>query len=297
MSEKFEDSRLRLAIQKKGRLSDGCFDLLKRCGLTISHGRDKLYARIEELAIDLLLVRDDDIPSFVGDGASDIGIVGQNVFEEKRLMGASVGKEVLALGFSKCKLCIALPKSVEYQSADQLNDMRIATSYPEITQNWLKGKGVSAKTVMMNGAVEIAPRLSIADAICDIVSTGATLDAHGLAPVETIYKSEAILIRADAALSPEKQKIYDALIKRIEAVQASREAKYVMMNAPRSALDKITKYLPGADAPTILELTGQPDMVAIHAVCRESVFWDTLEELKALGASAVLVLDIDKMMA
>ena len=293
------DTILRLAIQKKGRLSDGSLDLLKKCGLTVSHGRDKLYARIEELPIDVLLVRDDDIPAFVGDGASDIGIVGQNVFEEEALTAGSeaLGEQVMPLGFSGCRLCIALPKDAAYKGAQSLANSRIATSYPGITDRWLHSQGVSARTVMMNGAVEIAPRLNIAEAICDIVSTGATLDANGLKPVETIYRSEAVLIRSRPAFAPEKQAIYDALLKRVKGVQESRGAKYVMMNAPADAIDAITAVLPGADAPTVLQLAGQEGMVAIHAVCRESVFWETLEELKSLGASAVLVLNIEKMMS
>ena len=296
------DSILRLAIQKKGRLADGSLDLLKRCGLTVSHGKDKLYARVEELPIDVLFVRDDDIPAFVGDGASDIGIIGQNVFEEQVLSGGETGsgifgEEVMKLGFSSCRLCLALPKGESYDGPKSLSGKRIATSYPGITQGWLKAEGVSARTVTMNGAVEIAPRLGIAEAICDIVSTGATLDANGLAPVETIYNSQAILIRTERALSPAKQAIYDSLLKRIRGVQESREAKYIMMNAPKSAVAAITEMLPGSDSPTILSLAGDEGKVAIHAVCRESVFWETLEKLKGLGASAILVLNIEKMMA
>ena len=292
------DTILRLAIQKKGRLADGSLDLLKRCGLTVSHGKDKLYARVEELPIDVLFVRDDDIPAFVADGASDIGIIGQNVFEEETLSkhGEAAGEVVMKLGFSGCKLCIALPKGETYDGPRSLAGKRIATSYPGITQRWLGEHGVNARTVLMNCAVEIAPRLNIADAICDIVSTGATLDANGLAPVETIYRSEAILIESARGISPEKRATYDALIKRIRGVQQSREAKYIMMNAPREAIGAITEMLPGSDAPTILNLAGDDSKVAIHAVCRESVFWETLENLKDLGASAILVLNIEKMM-
>ena len=293
-----QDSVLRLAIQKSGRLSEGSLELLKKCGLTVSRGRDKLYARIEELPIDLLLVRDDDIPSFVADGASDIGIVGQNVFEEKQLIASDLqASGVMPLGFSGCRLCIAVPKEAGYEAAGSLAGKRIATSYPGITGAWLKKQGVSAHPVMMNGAVEIAPRLGIAEAVCDIVSTGATLDANGLKPVETIYRSEALLIKSSAPLTSQKQEIYEALVKRITGVGESSGAKYVMMNAPSEAVEAITRVLPGADAPTVLQLAGDESKVAIHSVCRESVFWETLEELKALGASAILVLNIEKMMA
>jgi len=293
------DSILRLAIQKKGRLADGSFELLKRCGLTISHGKDKLYARVEEMPIDVLLVRDDDIPAFVADGASDIGIIGQNVYDEQRLTGdADLSEEPeMRLGFSGCRLCIAVPKGEGYDGAKWLEGKRIATSYPGITQAWLKEQGINARTVVMNGAVEIAPRMNIGEAICDIVSTGATLDANGLMPVETIYRSEAILIKSPHKLSDAKQAVFDSLLKRIRGVQESREAKYIMMNAPRSAIEEITAMLPGSDAPTILNLAGDDSKVAIHAVCRESVFWETLENLKRLGASAILVLNIEKMMA
>jgi ATP phosphoribosyltransferase len=293
------DQRLRIAIQKSGRLSEGSFELLKSCGLTISRGRDKLYGRVQELPIDVLLLRDDDIPAFVADDACDIGIVGQNVFEEERLNEThdSPAQEVMRLGFAHCRLMLAAPKEWTFNGASMLDGKRIATSYPALTRIWLEREGVNARAVTMKGSVEVAPRLKIADAVCDIVSTGATLDANGLKPVATVFSSEAILIRNARAFSPEKQAVFEALLKRISGVLTSRDAKYIMMNAPRSAVAAITEFLPGADAPTVLELAGSPDKVAIHAVCRESVFWDTLEKLKGLGASAILVLPIEKMMA
>jgi len=292
------EERLRIAIQKSGRLSDGSFELLKNCGLKVSRGRDKLYGRVQELPIDVLLLRDDDIPSFVADDACDIGIVGQNVFEEELLAGNhdAPAEEVMKLGFARCKLMLAAPKEWSFDGAKQLEGKRIATSYPALTRSWLESHGVNARAVMMKGSVEVAPRLKIADAVCDIVSTGATLDANGLKPVDTVFESEAVLIRNRNAFSSEKQAVFEALLKRINGVLTSRDAKYIMMNAPRSAVAAITEFLPGADAPTVLELAGSPDKVAIHAVCRESVFWDTLEKLKGLGASAVLVLPIEKMM-
>ena len=292
------EERLRIAIQKSGRLSDGSFELLKNCGLKISRGRDKLYGRVRELPIDVLLLRDDDIPAFVADDACDIGIVGQNVFEEERINETheQPAQEVLELGFARCQLMLAVPKEWEFDSASMLEGKRIATTYPGLTREWLERKGVKAHPVKMNGSVEVAPRLKIADVVCDIVSTGATLDANGLKPIATVFDSQAVLIRNKNAFCSEKQAIFDALMTRINGVLTSRDAKYVMMNAPRSAVDAITAFLPGAEAPTILELAGQSDRVAIHAVCRESVFWNTLEELKGLGASAILVLPIEKMM-
>lgn len=293
------EERLRIAIQKSGRLSEGSLDLLTKCGLKVSRGKDKLYGRVRELPIDVLLLRDDDIPAFVADDACDIGIVGQNVFEEERLNQShdNPAEEVMALGFARCKLMLAAPKDWEFNGASMLEGKRIATSYPGLTKAWLQREGVEARPVMMTGSVEVAPRLKIADAVCDIVSTGATLDANGLKPAATVFESEALLIRNANPFSQAKQAVFDALLKRIRGVLTSRDAKYVMMNAPRAAVPAITEYLPGVDAPTVLELAGSPDKVAVHAVCRESVFWDTLEELKKLGASAILVLPIEKMMA
>lgn len=292
------EERLRIAIQKSGRLSDGSFELLKNCGLKISRGKDKLYGRVREMPIDVMLLRDDDIPEFVADEACDIGIVGENVFEEERLGGhhEAPAEAVMPLGFASCQLMIAGPKEWNYEGPAFLSGMRIATSYPGLTRAWLEREGVDARPVMMKGSVEVAPRLKVADGVCDIVSTGATLDANGLKPVATVFESQALMIRNRKAFSPAKQEIFDALLKRVNGVITSRDAKYVMMNAPRNAVAAITEYLPGADAPTVLELAGSPDKVAIHAVCRESVFWGQLEDLKKLGASAILVLPIEKMM-
>ena len=292
--------RLRLAVQKKGRLSDDTFDLLRQCGLRVSQSRTRLYARVSELPIDLLLVRDDDIPGLVAEGASDIGIIGGNVFEEERLGAGDRDwpvEAVISLGFSECRLCIAVPKEEPYGAPSDLEGKRIATSYPEITRRWLTENNVStAKPVIMNGAHEIAPRLGVSEAICDIVSTGGTLDANGLKVAETIYHSEAILIKA-RHLSPEKCHTLEALRGRIEGVIRSAQAKYVMMNAPAAAVERIRHVLPGAEAPTVIDLAGESDKVALHVVCNEDVLWDHLAELKSLGASAILVLDIDKMLA
>jgi ATP phosphoribosyltransferase len=293
------EQRLRIAIQKSGRLSEGSFELLKSCGLSLSRGKDKLYARVHEMPIDILLLRDDDIPAFVCDGACDIGIVGENVAEEDRLTTehTSPAETVMALGFSRCKLMLAAPKEWGDLSNGAFDGKRIATSYPGLTRAFFEREGVAATPVMMTGSVEVAPRLKIADAVCDIVSTGATLDANGLKPAATVFESQAVMIRNAAPFGEEKQAIFEGFLKRVRGVLASRDAKYVMMNAPRVAVEAITEILPGVDAPTVLELAGSSDKVAIHAVCTESVFWTTLEELKALGASGILVLPIEKMMA
>lgn len=299
MTQSREMPRLRLAVQKSGRLSDDTFDLLRQCGLKVSQSRTRLYARIEELPIDLLLVRDDDIPGLVAAGASDIGIVGGNVFEEERLSAPDGlnAAELMKLGFSKCRLCIAMPKGSDYQGPKDLESKRIATSYPALTEAWFAKSGITkAKTVMMNGAHEIAPRLGVSNGICDIVSTGATLEANGLEVAETIYHSEALLIGGHE-LPTDKQQILEALMRRMRGVLRSARAKYVMMNAPKSAVDEIRRVLPGADSPTVIGLAEETGKVAIHVVCEEDVLWEHLAELKTLGASAILVLDIDKMLA
>lgn len=289
-------------MQKSGRLADGTFELLKKCGLSISRAKDNLYGRARELPIDILLVRDDDIPSLVDDGVCDIGIVGENVFEEHRLERSETPETAVAsmtarLGFARCRLMLAAPKSWASDDVASYAGKRIATSYPALTKAFLSRAGVAASTAEMTGSVEIAPKLKIADAVCDIVSTGATLEAHGLAPTATVFESEAILIKRPGALNAGEEAAFQSLMTRVNGVIASRNAKYVMLNAPRDAVDAIVELLPGAEAPTVLELAGRDDVVAIHAVCVEEVFWSTLEDLKRFGATAILVAPIEKMMA
>lgn len=291
--------RLRIALQKKGRLAEDSFALLKKCGLRFSIRGGGLLARVKNMPIDLLLVRDDDIPSFVANNAADIGIVGENVLVEEQLMAKSKldASISMRLGFSRCKLCLAASETGAVQSAKDLEGTTIATTYPGVTARYLKDSGISAKLVEMKGAVELAPSIGIAESICDLVSSGATLEANGLAAFETILESEAVLIGSDRALSPEKADILNKLKNRIDGVLKSAETKYIMLNAPKSAVSAITNLLPGSDAPTIMPLAGQDDLVAIQAVCTEAVFWETLEDLKALGARAILVLPIEKMMS
>jgi len=258
-----------------------------------------LLARVKNMPVDLLLVRDDDIPSFVANDAADIGIVGENVLVEEQLTAKSgLDAEIqMRLGFSRCKLCLAASETGSIKSAADLEGTRIATTYPGVLGRFLNERGISAKSVEMKGAVELAPSINIAESICDLVSSGATLEANGLAAFETILESEAVLIKSARTLSPEKQDIYDKLTSRIDGVIKSAETKYIMMNAPKDKVAAITELLPGADAPTIMPLAGTDDLVALQAVCTENIFWETLEELKALGARAVLVLPIEKMMA
>ena len=287
--------RLRIAIQKSGRLSDRSLGLLADAGLRVMRGANDLLYKVENYPIDLLRVRDDDIPTFVADGVCDLGIVGENVLEEGR-NGGPVADVVMPLGFGRCTLKIAAPPSVEYDGPESLEGLRIATSYPRVLRRWLDAQGVRADIITMRGAVEIAPRLKLAQAICDLVSTGATLEANGLTARDTVLDSQAVLIRSPVAPEPALVDLLDSVVERMVGVVASQGAKYVMLNAPRSALDRITALLPGAGAPTVMPLSGQDDAVAVHAVCQEAVFWETLEALKGAGASAILVLPIEKMM-
>ena len=291
------EQRLRIALQKKGRLADDSYALLKKCGLRFAIRGGGLLARVKNMPIDLLLVRDDDIPSFVASGAADIGIVGENVLVEEQLsaktpLDASID---MRLGFSRCKLCLAASDNSGIASAEQLKGTTIATTYPGVLGQYLADKKIDANMVEMKGAVELAPSIGIAESICDLVSSGATLEANGLTAFETILQSEAVLISSGRKMSPEKSRVFEKLQSRIDGVLKSTETKYIMLIAPKSAVDAITKILPGSDAPTIIPLAGE--LVSLQAVCTENVFWETLEDLKALGARSILVLPIEKMMA
>lgn len=291
--------RLRIALQKKGRLADDSFALLKKCGLRFAIRGGGLLARVKNMPIDLLLVRDDDIPSFVANDAADIGIVGENVLVEEQLVSKEkLDAEItMRLGFSRCKLCLAASDASGITKSADLAGTRIATTYPGVLGRFLKEQGIDAKSVEMKGAVELAPSIGIAESICDLVSSGATLEANGLTAFETILKSEAVLIQSGRNLSSEKQALLDKLMRRIDGVIKSAETKYIMLNAPKDKVAAITELLPGSDAPTIIPLAGSDDLVALQAVCTENIFWETLEDLKALGARAILVLPIEKMMS
>jgi ATP phosphoribosyltransferase len=292
-----DQTRLHIAIQKSGRLSDYSRGLLRDAGLRIQNGKNDLTARVDNFPADLMFVRDDDIPTFVSDGVCEFGIVGENVLQEFALGEPAPRFEVVAkLGFGRCTLKIAAPEAAAYDGPQSLRGARIATSYPRIVQRYLDDHGIDATVVKMNGAVELAPRLQIAAFICDLVSTGATLEANGLRAVETVYESEAVLVRTRKPMSDAKIDQGTQLLSRIEGVLATKESKYIMLNAPSEALREITAILPGAEAPTVLPLHGRPGHFAVHAVCQESVFWETLQKLKAAGASAILVLPIEKMM-
>jgi len=293
------DARLNLAVQKSGRLAEGGMSLLKRAGLRFGYGRDALHRRAENMPLDLLLLRDDDIPSFVAGGACDYGIVGENVLYEVQARSERYGNldVALRLGFAGCTLKLAAPKDGPVSAVADLEGRAVATSYPGLTRRYLEERGITAEIVEMRGSVEVAPRLGIADAICDLVSTGATLEANGLAAFETVLESEAVLIRRRNGRNGPVAEVAATLIQRAEGVIASAQTKYILLNAPTAKLPDIKALLPGSDAPTVAAVAGRDDVVAVHAVCREQVFWETLERLKAAGARAILVLPIEKMMA
>jgi ATP phosphoribosyltransferase len=297
-----DELRLKLAVQKSGRLTDPSLDLLTRCGLKLSRGKDQLMGFGENMPLDVLFVRDDDIPDLVQEDVCDLGLVGLNVLEENRLELAARKqparyKQVRTLDFGRCRLSLAVPDGMSFEGSRTLQGKRIATTYPFMLERYLRERDVKAEIVTLSGAVEIAPRLGRADLICDLVSTGSTLQANHLREVETVLESHAVLIRTPLELPPEKAEWVERLLMRIEGVQSVRESKYIMLHAPRAALPEIRKLLPGSESPTIIPLEGNPDKVAVHAVCRENVFWETLESLKKAGASALLVLPVEKMLA
>jgi len=295
-------ARIKIAIQKNGRLTEHCLELLQQCGLKYSRGRDQLIGYGENMPVDILLVRDDDIPGLVRDDVCDLGICGFNVLEEKRLAFASKGisqpfKLLQKLDYGHCRLAFAYPEGSNLSNASQFNGETIATSYPRIVEDYLKRHKLNASVVEFSGAVEIAPSLGRAQVICDLVSTGATLAANRLVEGETILQSVACLVQTPIDIPPEKTEWVNRLVERIAGVQQVRGSKYIMMHAPRSALREISALLPGAESPTVLPLEGAEGKVAVHVVCRETVFWETLESLKRIGASSILVLPIEKMLA
>lgn len=297
-----DSKRLRIAVQKSGRLSDDSIALLKAIGIKL-YIRDRLLiAHSTNEPIDLLRVRDDDIPGLVMDGIVDLGFIGENELEEKMLERQAANKasdfEVLRrLDYGGCRLSIAVPQEMNYQGIQSLEGKKVATTYPYLLERYFKENGVNARAVMLTGSVEVAPRAGVADAICDLVSTGATLEANGLVEEEVIFRSKAVLIqRSDGALSEEKQKLVNRLVPRIDGVIQAKESKYIMLHAPKAYLEQVKNLLPGAENPTVLPLAGSDDVVAIHVVSPEDLFWETMEKLKSLGCSSILVMPIEKMM-
>lgn len=280
---------LRMAIQKNGRLNEKSLALMSQCGISIQNGGRKLKARARNFPLELLFLRDDDIPQYVAEGVADLGILGKDVLYEK---GKNV-KELLALGFSNCRLCIAIPKDKKYTGVSWLNNKRIATSFPNSLQSYLDKNNIQAAVEEISGSVEIAPGIGLADAICDLVSTGSTLLTNGLREVETILSSEAVLVGNDR-LDEDKKALTNNLLFRINSVLNAGKNKYILMNAPNSAVSKIISLLPGMRSPTVLPLA-QKGWSSIHSVISEDDFWEIIGRLKENGAEGILVSPIEKM--
>ncbi|HSF45924.1 MAG TPA: ATP phosphoribosyltransferase [Chitinophagaceae bacterium] len=281
--------KLRIAIQKSGRLYEDSVSLLRECGIDLRNVKDRLKTESDNFPIEVFFLRDDDIPQYVQDAVADIGIVGENVLFEKN---KSV-EVVEQLGFGKCRLSVAVPRNFDYQGISSLDGRKIATSYPGILTKYLTDHGVVAEIHEISGSVEIAPGIGLADAVCDLVSSGGTLFMNGLKEVETILSSQAVLVR-NSALTDSKLAILERLLFRIRAVKKSKRNKYVLLNAPNDKLDEIVSLLPGMKSPTILPLA-ESGWSSVHSVLSEDTFWDIIEQLKQAGAQGILVIPIEKM--
>ena len=280
---------LKIAIQSKGRLSEKSLALFRECGIRFENGKGNLKMVATNFPLEVLLLRDDDIPEYVEAGVADLGIVGQNVVWEK----TENVKEIRKLGFGKCRLSFAVDKNIDFSSIEALENLQVATSYPNIVKKYLQGKNVKAKIRKISGSVEIAPSIGLANAVCDIVSTGSTLTLNGLKEVETILKSEAVLI-ANPELSSEKQTLLDKLTFRLNAVQKAKDNKYILLNAPNNKIDEIITILPGMKSPTVVPLADE-GWSSVHSVINENDFWEIIEKLKNAGAQGILVMPIEKM--
>lgn len=284
------DTSLRIAIQKSGRLTDKTIDLLKGVGLRFDNYKRSLLVKCRNFDVELLLIRDDDIPEYVQDGVCDLGFVGANVTAE---MGADV-TILRGLDYGVCRLSLAAKKNGSIKSVEDFEGKTIATSYPNLTRNYLQEHGVESKIVTISGAVEIAPRLEVADAICDLVSTGNTLKANGLEELDVIFESETELIQTNKKLSEGKQQLIEKLLLRIEGHQQAERSRYIMMNAPETAVPEIKDIIPSLKSPTVMPLADN-GMVAIHTVIQVEQFWEVMEQLKSAGASGIVILPIESM--
>ena len=291
--------RLRIAVQKSGRLSNASLELLKRCGLEFRQGGDSLFCQGESLPVDLLLVRDDDIPGFIVSGGCDLGIVGRNVLNENALSQVErpLFRELRPLGFGDCRLSIAVPRDKPWKGPEQLSGRRIATTYPNLLSSWLHDHGINATVLTLSGSVEIAPRLGTADLICDLVSSGSTLAANDLREVLTVMESEAVLAASCRPIEGERGKLLGLLLKRLDGVREVQELRLVMLKAPRQALTALMDMLPGIVQPTVTSLDGHPDDVALQCLCRSRITWQVLENMQRAGARGMLVLPVEKMLA
>jgi len=282
-------NKIKIAVQKSGRLNEDSLQLLKDCGISIDNGKDQLKASASNFPLEVLYLRNGDIPQYLRDGVVDIAIIGENVLVEK---GTDIGI-VEKLGFSKCRVSLAIPKDVNYSSIKDLDGARIATSYPNTVKQYFEKFNVTPDIHIISGSVEIAPNIGLADAICDIVSSGSTLFKNNLIEVEEMLKSEAVLA-VSPLISKENQKILDKLQFRIQAVLKARKSKYILMNAPNDKIEAIIKLLPGMRSPTVLPLA-EEGWSSIHTVIEKNSFWEVLDALKANGAEGLLVIPIEKM--
>jgi len=282
-------TKIRIAIQKSGRLNEDSIQILKNCGISIDNGKDQLKASSTNFPLEAFYLRNGDIPQYLRDGVVDIAIIGENVLIEKGEDIAIAEK----LGFSKCKVSLAIPKSVAYNSVKDFEGKRIATSYPNTVKHYLKEKGITADLHIINGSVEIAPNIGLADGICDIVSSGSTLFKNNLKEVEVMLTSEAVLA-VSPKISGERKAILEKLLFRIQSVLKARQSKYVLLNAPNDKLEQIMKLLPGMRSPTVLPLA-EEGWSSVHTVIDKNKFWDVIDELKQAGAEGILVCPIEKM--
>ncbi len=280
---------LRIAIQKSGRLQESSLNLLQESGLLFSNGKDQLKTQARNFPVEILFLRDDDIPQYVEDQVADIGIVGENVLVEKQKQNTLVKR----LDFARCRLSMAIPRSENYTGLSWFNGKNIATSYPNIVNAFLQKNNLTAGLHEISGSVEIAPGIGLADAICDVVSTGSTLLSNGLKEVEVVMNSEAVII-SSPKLNPDKQNILDKLLFRMEAVQKAKNNKYILLNCPNEAIERITSIIPGMKSPTIIPL-GKPGWSSLHSVVDENAFWEKIDQLKSFGAQGILVIPIEKM--
>jgi ATP phosphoribosyltransferase len=284
-------NNIKIAIQKNGRLAEKSLRLLKKAGLSFEVGSGRLFASCENFPLDILFVRDDDIPEYVRDGVCDLGIVGRDVLKESEISLETL----LELGFGKCHLAIAVPKEGMIENIKDLQQKRIATSYPRVLARYLRENKIDARVVSISGSVELAPSLKVADAICDLVSTGSTLRTHDLKSITTVLESQAVLVVPTQNFpTAEKAAIIDQLARRIDAVLAAERTKYIVLNAPKNKVDEIARVIPGIKSPTVMPLYN-PDWVAIHSVVPEDKFWRTVDILKSIGAQGILVLPIEKI--
>ena len=282
-------STLKIAIQKSGRLHEGSLKLLKDCGLSIDNGKDQLKVNVSNFPIEILYLRNSDIPQYIEDGVADIGIIGENLLIEKQKEIQVVEK----LGFAKCKVCLAVPKDVEDDSLTYFEGKKIATSYPNTLRHFLKKNQINAEIHVISGSVEIAPNIGLADGICDIVSSGSTLFKNGLRETQVLLKSEAVLVKT-LKLTKEKEQLLAKLLFRIRAVLRAKSFKYILMNVPKTNIEDVARILPVLKSPTVLPLA-QKGWCSMHSVIDENKFWDVIDELKTAGAEDILIVPIAKM--